>query len=184
MPLPHTRVTNTTRIQTGSSTSTSHSTSNQPPQQKLNLNPPSPKKSNGISPARDQPTTPEKHGQAASGIRQNQPRSGAGIDPSYLSPPPKIGSRPETNASRSGSEADSLLDLYSKPRSLGETSLRESMDRTDRVLAQEEPFFDDEDPERSRWIHRDKLAIIESHEMREAGIKLPPQRQKSTTSRR
>lgn len=105
------------------------------------------------------------------------------MDPSYLSPPPKIGSRPETNASRSGSEADSLLDLYSKPRSLGESSLRESIDRTDRVLAQEEPFFDDEDPERSRWIHRDKLAIIESHEMQEAGIKLPPQRQKSTTSR-
>ena len=105
------------------------------------------------------------------------------MDPSYLSPPPKIGSRPEINASRSGSEADSLLDLYSKPRSLGESSLRESMDKTDRVLAQEEPFFDDEDPERSRWIHRDKLAIIESHEMQEAGIKLPPQRQKLTTSR-
>ena len=105
------------------------------------------------------------------------------MDPSYLSPPPKIGSRPETNASRSGSEADSLLDLYSKPRSLGESSLRESMDRTDRVLAQGEPFFDDEDPERSRWIHRDKLAIIESHEMQEAGIKLPPQRPKSTASR-
>lgn len=105
------------------------------------------------------------------------------MDPSYLSPPPKIGSRPETNASRSGSEADSLLDLYSKPRSLGESSLRESMDKTDRVLAQEERFFDDEDPERSRWIHRDKLAMIESHEMQEAGIKLPAQRQKSTTSR-
>ncbi len=110
-------------------------------------------------------------------------RSGAGLDPSYLSPPPKIGSRPELNASRSGSEADSLLDLYSKPRSLGESSLRESMDRTDRVLAQDEPFLEDEDPERSRWIHRDKLAMIESHEMQEAGIKLPPQRQKSTTSR-
>ena len=85
--------------------------------------------------------------------------------------------------SRSGSEADSLLDLYSKPRSLGESSLRDSMDKTDRVLAQEEPFLEDDDPERSRWIHRDKLAIIESHEMQEAGIKLPPQRQKSATSR-
>lgn len=105
------------------------------------------------------------------------------MDPSYLSPPPKIGSRPELNASRSGSEADSLLDLYSKPRSLGESSLRGSMDRTDRILAQEEPFPEDEDPERSRWIHRDKLAMIESHEMQEAGIKLPPQRQKSSTSR-
>lgn len=105
------------------------------------------------------------------------------MDPSYLSPPPKIGSRPELNASRSGSEADSLLDLYSKPRSLGESSLKENMDRTDQVLTQEEPFLEDEDPERSRWIHRDKLAMIESHEMQEAGIKLPPQRQKSTASR-
>ena len=75
------------------------------------------------------------------------------------------------------------MDLYSKPRSLGESSLRGSMDRTDRVLAHEEPFLEDEDPERSRWIHRDKLAMIESHEMQEAGIQLPPQRQKSTTSR-
>ena len=28
----------------------------------------------------------------------------------------------------------------------------------------------DDDPERSRWIHRDKLALIESREMRQAGI--------------
>lgn len=34
-------------------------------------------------------------------------------------------------------------------------------------------YLDDEDPEHSRWIHRDKLALIESHEMQEAGIKLP-----------
>lgn len=152
----------------------------QPPQQKLTFNPPSLPKSNGISPARSHPTTPEKHGQAYSSTRQIQPRSGAGMDPSYLSPPPKIGNRPELSASRSGSEADSLLDLYSKPRSLGESSLRGSMDR---ALPQEELFLEDEDPERSRWIHRDKLAMIESHEMQEAGIKLPPQRQKSTTSR-
>ena len=172
------------RAQTGPSTSTSYSTNNQPPQQKLNFNPPSTPNFNGISPVRNHPTTPERHGQAYASGRQSQPRSGAGagMDPSFLSPPPKIGSRPELSASRSGSEADSLLDLYSKPRSLGESSLRESMDKTDRVLTQEEPFLD-EDPERSRWIHRDKLAMIESHEMQEAGIKLPPQRQKSTTSR-
>lgn len=183
LPLKCTTEADTPLIQAGPSTSASYATDHQPPQQKLNFNPPSPVKSKGISPSRNHPTTPERHGQTNSGIRQSQPRSGAGMDPSYLSPPPKIGSRPETNASRSGSEADSLLDLYSKPRSLGESSLRESMDRTDRVLAQEEPFFDDEDPERSRWIHRDKLAMIESHEMQEAGIKLPLQRQKSTTSR-
>lgn len=162
------------------SASMSSSTNNQPPLQKLNFNPPSPPKSNGISPARNLPATPERHGQAYLTGKQSQPRSGAGMDPSYLSPPSKIGSRPELSASRSGSEADSLLDLYSKPRSLGESSLRESIDR---VLPQEEPFLEDEDPERSRWIHRDKLAMIESHEMQEAGIKLPPQRKKSTISR-
>lgn len=172
--------TNDPRAQIDPSTSTSYSTSNQPPQQKLNFNPPSPPNSNGISPARNLSITPERHGQAYLTGKQSQPRSGAGMDPSYLSPPSKIGSRPELSASRSGSEADSLLDLYSKPRSLGESSLRESIDR---VLPQEEPFLEDEDPERSRWIHRDKLAMIESHEMQEAGIKLPPQRKKSTVSR-
>ena len=173
----------TLRTQLGSPFSTSYATNDRPPQQRLNFNPLSTPNVNGISPPRNHHTTPERHGPAYSGGRQSQPRSGAGLDPSYLSPPPKIGSRPELSASRSGSEADSLLDLYSKPRSLGESSLRESMDRTDRVLAQEEPFPEDEDPERSRWIHRDKLAMIESHEMQEAGIKLPPQRQRSVTSR-
>lgn len=43
------------------------------------------------------------------------------------------------------------------------------------ALPQPDPLFtlEDEDPERSRWIHRDKLALIESHELQEAGIKLP-----------
>lgn len=34
---------------------------------------------------------------------------------------------------------------------------------------------DDEDPDRSKWIHRDKLAKIESQELRQAGYQLPPQ---------
>ena len=53
------------------------------------------------------------------------------------------------------------------------------MDRSERPAPQDEYYLDDEDPERSRWIHRDKLAIIESHEMKEAGIKLPPQQLRS-----
>ena len=53
------------------------------------------------------------------------------------------------------------------------------MDKNDRLAPQDEYYLDDEDPERSRWIHRDKLAIIESHEMKEAGIKLPPQQLRS-----
>ena len=53
------------------------------------------------------------------------------------------------------------------------------MDNIERPAPQDEYYLDDEDPERSRWIHRDKLAIIESHEMKEAGIKLPPQQLRS-----
>lgn len=53
------------------------------------------------------------------------------------------------------------------------------MDNGDQI---KEPFyFDDEDPEHSRWIHRDKLALIESHEMQEAGIKLPPRSGRATS---
>ncbi|MCJ1368236.1 hypothetical protein MMC16_007378 [Acarospora aff. strigata] len=35
--------------------------------------------------------------------------------------------------------------------------------------------FDDDDPDRSKWIHRDKLAKIESQELQQAGYQLPPQ---------
>jgi len=55
------------------------------------------------------------------------------------------------------------------------------MHRTERVAPQEDIFLDDEDPERSRWIHRDKLAIIESHEMQEAGIQIPPEQVRSVS---
>jgi hypothetical protein len=55
-----------------------------------------------------------------------------------------------------------------------------SIHRNKRGSPHDEPFIDDEDPERSRWIHRDKLAIIESHEMKEAGIQLPPQQARSS----
>lgn len=43
---------------------------------------------------------------------------------------------------------------------------------------------DAEDPERSRWIHRDKLALIESKELQAAGIILPRARATSKSSRR
>lgn len=42
----------------------------------------------------------------------------------------------------------------------------------------------EEDPERSRWIHRDKLARIESQELQAAGIILPRARAPSKSSRR
>jgi hypothetical protein len=43
---------------------------------------------------------------------------------------------------------------------------------------------DDNDPEHSRWIHRDKLARIESQELQAAGIILPRARAPSKSSRR
>ena len=97
------------------------------------------------------------------------------IDPFYLSP--KRGLRPGLNGSRSGSEADSLLDLYGRPGSYGERSVAASADKDPRT-SHDETYIDDDDLDHSRWIHRDKLAMIETQEMREAGIKLPLQEAK------
>jgi hypothetical protein len=47
-----------------------------------------------------------------------------------------------------------------------------------------DPYAEEEDPERSRWIHRDKLARIESQELQAAGIILPRARAASKSSRR
>lgn len=162
-------------LQNGSS-SMSYPLNGVHPQQKLNFDPPR-AQSNDSSPPRRHPTSQERHEQAESTIRQGQSRAAAGVDSSYLSPH-KNGPRPLLNESRSGSEADSLLDLYGHPRNLPDKSIGESIDR-DRIVPYERLYLEDEDPERSRWIHRDKLAIIESHEMREAGIKLPRQQPKT-----
>lgn len=102
-------------------------------------------------------------------------------DSSYLSPPKGSKFRPAliSNGSRSGSEADSLLDLYGHPRSVAEGT-----ERSERDVTLEDLYnLDQEDPEGSRWIHRDKLAAIESHEMQEAGIKLPRQRRSKSSLR-
>lgn len=58
------------------------------------------------------------------------------------------------------------------------------MDFGDRKLANGESLSDQEDPEHSRWIHRDKLARIESQELQAAGIILPRARAQSKSSRR
>lgn len=81
--------------------------------------------------------------------------------------------------SRSGSEPDSLLDLYGRPR-----SHVDNVDLSIKADNQESLYMDDEDPEQSRWIHRDKLALIESHEMQEAGIKFPRLPRSSSKSNR
>ncbi|KAL9614715.1 MAG: hypothetical protein Q9167_000844 [Letrouitia subvulpina] len=94
------------------------------------------------------------------------------IDGSYLSPHRPAKFRPLSDKSRSGSEADSLIDLYGHRRSLAEGT-----DKGDHDVRLEDLYADEEELENS-WIHRDKLALIESQEMAEAGIKLPRQRSK------
>ena len=100
-------------------------------------------------------------------------------DSFYLSPYKNGGLRPPLNASRSGSEADSLLDLYGRPR-----SGVESMDKVERPGTMGDAYVEDEDPERSRWIHRDKLLAIENQEMQEAGIRLPRSVRSNSKSQR
>lgn len=75
-------------------------------------------------------------------------------------------SNKDNGASRSGSEADSLLDLYSarisqKDLSTMDSDIPENMYRPEKY---------NNDPE--GWIHRDKLAKIESEELQAAGINL------------
>ena len=101
----------------------------------------------------------------------------------YLNPQHKSGSHPTLGSaiSRSGSEADSLLDLYGHPRSQASTSV----EKHDVPVHMQDSNLEQEDPEQSRWIHRDKLAIIESKELREAGIQVPiPARTTSKAKRR
>ncbi|KAL9023829.1 MAG: hypothetical protein Q9196_006945 [Gyalolechia fulgens] len=99
-------------------------------------------------------------------------------DSSYLSPPKGGKFRPAiiSNSSRSGSEADSLLDLYGRDRSVGEGT-----ERSDRDVTPEDLYLDQEDLDSSSWIHRDKLAVIESHELQEAGIQLPRQKRSKSS---
>ena len=70
--------------------------------------------------------------------------------------------------SRNGSEADSLLELYRQQRAGMPSTHKNSANSEIRPRTLEE-----EEAERERWIHRDKLAVIESQEARAAGIKIP-----------
>lgn len=83
--------------------------------------------------------------------------------------------RKDSNLSETGSAPDSLLDLYGTGRSSGNTG--SFVEATGDNL-------NDEDPESSSWIHRDKLARIESEELQAAGIVLPRTRATSKSSKR
>ncbi|RKF82567.1 hypothetical protein GcM3_023008 [Golovinomyces cichoracearum] len=93
----------------------------------------------------------------------------------------------QTNASRSKnssisdtlSATDSLLDLYG-PNQSG----MYSVDYQYESVFHGNKLQDDDDSENSRWIHRDKLAQIESQELQAAGIVLPRSRAPSKASSR
>jgi hypothetical protein len=86
--------------------------------------------------------------------------------------------RKGSSISDTPSAPDSLLELYGENR-----SGMNSVDYGDRMAIGKE-IYDTEDPEHSRWIHRDKLARIESQELQAAGIILPRTRATSKSSRR
>ncbi|KIN00108.1 hypothetical protein OIDMADRAFT_42108 [Oidiodendron maius Zn] len=86
--------------------------------------------------------------------------------------------RKDSSISESGSAPDSLLDLYGQNHS-GVPSMDYGERKNGDIYVD-----DEEDPEHSRWIHRDKLARIESQELQAAGIILPRSRAASKSSRR
>jgi hypothetical protein len=90
--------------------------------------------------------------------------------------------RKDSNISDSGSAQDSLLDLYGS-NSANRSGIN-SMDLGERKDVDGEQYTNDDDPESSRWIHRDKLARIESEELQAAGIVLPRPGAQSKSNRR
>ena len=73
------------------------------------------------------------------------------------------------DSSRKGSEADSLLDLYRQQKS-GQSGAHSISNNA--VMA---PYISANDIDKEKWIHRDKLAVIESQEARAAGVQIPLQ---------
>jgi hypothetical protein len=104
----------------------------------------------------------------------SQPSSSGHLAPARVNALARKGS----SISDTPSAPDSLLDLYGENR-----SAMNSVDYGDRALGGKD-VYDAEDPEHSRWIHRDKLARIESQELQAAGIILPRTRATSKSSRR
>ena len=104
------------------------------------------------------------------GVSANRKGSRDATDSGYLVPS-RVGelSRKESTASKTGSESDSLLDLYGRTPSGSNLNLN----KIDHDIP-ENMYMDEDDPD--GWIHRDKLARIESEELQAAGISLPTTR--------
>ncbi|KAL1955342.1 hypothetical protein VTO42DRAFT_8682 [Malbranchea cinnamomea] len=81
--------------------------------------------------------------------------------------------RRDNGASRTGSEGDSLLDLYSRESaSRSATSVMEPVESEKHYEQDRSREYETVDDE--FWIHRDKLAKIESEELQQLGIHIPP----------
>ena len=112
-----------------------------------------------------------------SGVAPNRRTPGEHGRPTY-SRIDELGQQ-DSGLSRSGSEPDSLLDLYRHNASNGNVSSRSFDNDIPENMYKPEA----EDPE--GWIHRDKLAKIESEELQAAGINLAnARRTQSKTARR
>ncbi|SLM35152.1 hypothetical protein LPUS_04235 [Lasallia pustulata] len=124
---------------------------------------------------------PDSPGQFEQAQPQPQPGLVQNTTSTYLVPYATDGlGRRLGDISRSGSECDSLLDLYNHRR-----SMFNPIDDNERAGMVGEPYLDGEELDSSRWIHRDKLAMIESQEMQQAGFTFPrPETSRSSSNRR
>lgn len=79
---------------------------------------------------------------------------------------------------RSDSEADSLIDLYRRPKSSTNMppNMPPNIPSSSKAWKSVDPHTPSrDDSENSRWIHRDKLTMIEIQEYRDRGIEPPPE---------
>ncbi|TAQ89102.1 hypothetical protein B7494_g2593 [Chlorociboria aeruginascens] len=134
-------------------------------------------------PSKRQPLTSQTngnslHNQSSRPDLHNRIGSSRPGDSGYLAPA-RVNAltRKDSSISESGSAPDSLLDLYGSNK-----GGVDSMDHGGSIHNGES--YGEEDPENSRWIHRDKLARIESQELQAAGIILPRTRAASKSSHR
>ena len=72
------------------------------------------------------------------------------------------------DSSRKGSEADSLLDLY-RQQKIGHSGAHNTAANGAMVSY----ISTNEEVDKEKWIHRDKLAVIESQEAQAAGVHIP-----------
>ena len=102
---------------------------------------------------------------AESTRREHQFASSVNKDSSNALLPENARPRFLGNLSRNGSEADSLIELYRQRKS--ELSQPSAED-----VGNMEQNTDGEDPN-SKWVHRDKLTMIEIQEYKERGMEVP-----------